>query len=318
MTYSTESQPETKKSISFESAETDSSSTGLLEKFNNTEALEDDLRFIRQPPPRYSPRWLMVHICVLLLYTCILVGALFKVWSLPEQKLLPSHDNALDMLYSPMRDAVRYEVKTLHNSVNATSKYKGPPTPEVDKAWRAVFDYGELRINDEDLKHMNRTSVKLADGSGQYVGSPDASNTSQAVFQTNSNIERNQTYHQLHCLWYIFRNVHPEFYTVEPTNVPVIDHLDHCIDSLRNFIQCHATTSVQTYSWLPDLHIPWANFEVDNICVDWDYYTNWVTQHSIQDIYDPHIFVHPTMGPSFPDGKPTTGTKGHDHGIGGA
>lgn len=39
-----------------------------------------------------------------------------------------------------MNDAVKLQVQTVHNSVNATSKYKGPPTSEVDREWRKLFE----------------------------------------------------------------------------------------------------------------------------------------------------------------------------------
>lgn len=41
---------------------------------------------------------------------------------------------------APMNDAVKLRVQTVHNSVNATSKYKGPPTATVDRAWRDLFE----------------------------------------------------------------------------------------------------------------------------------------------------------------------------------
>ena len=41
---------------------------------------------------------------------------------------------------APMHEAVKHQVRTVRNSVNATSKYKGPPSPEVDRAWRDLFN----------------------------------------------------------------------------------------------------------------------------------------------------------------------------------
>jgi hypothetical protein len=75
---------------------------------------------------------------------------------------------------------------------------------------------------------------------------------------------------------------------------------------------CHATTSVQTYSWRPELRIPFANFEVDNVCVDWDYYQDWISQHAI-DNYAPNVLIHPMYGPSFPSGREGIKNPHHRH-----
>lgn len=42
-----------------------------------------------------------------------------------------------------------------------------------------------------------------------------------------------QTYHQLHCVYYLFRNLHPEYFKIKHTIVAIDHHIDHCIDSLR-------------------------------------------------------------------------------------
>lgn len=149
----------------------------------------------------------------------------------------------------------------------------------------------------EELEKINRTSVPLADGSGDYLGALDV-------------------YHQLHCLKYIRHYVRG--YEMEKTNVPVIEHLgmcglvsspenrnegvirltsnaDHCIDSLRRFLMCRADGAILTFDWLPNLPVPWANFEVQHECLDWEAVHAWSKERSI-DIYDPKVLVHPVLG----------------------
>jgi hypothetical protein len=45
---------------------------------------------------------------------------------------------------------------------------------------------------------------------------------------------------------------------------------DHCLDAIRQELQCRAEVSLTTYEWLPDLPIPWAQLSYDHTCVDFD------------------------------------------------
>jgi hypothetical protein len=48
------------------------------------------------------------------------------------------------------------------------------------------------------------------------------------------------------------------------------EHLDHCLDAIRQELQCRAEVSLTTYEWLPDLPIPWAKLSYEHTCVDFD------------------------------------------------
>ena len=88
-----------------------------------------------------------------------------------------------------------------------------------------------IRISPEDMVKMNGTSVRLNGGSGDHIATPEVS---EVCFIQGVLTNRVQTYHQLHCLWYIFQFAHPETHTVEPhRGVSVSAHVDHCIHSPR-------------------------------------------------------------------------------------
>ena len=89
---------------------------------------------------------------------------------------------------APARPAIQMERRTLHNSVNASNPYKGPPSPELDLAWHNLlrrkflrhvrqkprgadlFPDSNIRLSAQELREMGRTSVELADDSGDYIG----------------------------------------------------------------------------------------------------------------------------------------------------
>ncbi|KAK0507045.1 hypothetical protein JMJ35_010503 [Cladonia borealis] len=133
---------------------------------------------------------------------------------------------------APMGEAFKYRVQTISSSVSAPSNYRGPVSPEVDRAWRELFKGNHIRISPEDMMKMNRTSVRLDGERGDYIATTE-------------------TYHQLHCLWYIFQLAHPEAYTVER---------HHGV----SFVQCHASASVQTYPWKPETRVPESDVDIPN------------------------------------------------------
>ena len=58
---------------------------------------------------------------------------------------------------------------------------------------------------------------------------------------------------------------------------------------------CRADASIQTYTWIPDLRIPWANFETPHECTNWEALDGWAASRSF-DLYDPKNLQHPTLG----------------------
>ena len=64
--------------------------------------------------------------------------------------------------------------------------------------------------------------------------------------------------------------MHAEAYDVKMNELH-LEHIEHCIDLLRKYIQCHATPSVMTYQWA-DSGVVVGDYEVDDVCADWDFY----------------------------------------------
>ena len=44
------------------------------------------------------------------------------------------------MPIASIADALKFEMRTVHNSFNTSSKYKEPPNEEIDRAWRSLFE----------------------------------------------------------------------------------------------------------------------------------------------------------------------------------
>ncbi|KAI1909231.1 hypothetical protein LOZ12_005688 [Ophidiomyces ophidiicola] len=136
-----------------------------------------------------------------------------------------------DSVYSPAHVIQEYQAVRFDGKVETTNMYKGVPGPGLDNAWSQLFDVGPLLVTTEELKKIRKTSVEVPSRPGHHLAK-------LAVF------------HQLHCLDKIRRYVHNDHYnmTDEGQSVSIIDHVDHCIDIIRQVIMCRADTTLITFN----------------------------------------------------------------------
>ncbi|KAH8585369.1 hypothetical protein B0O99DRAFT_559710 [Bisporella sp. PMI_857] len=194
---------------------------------------------------------MMVLLCINLLWS---LGLFFT--SIRAKTTGPS------LIHSPAREAVFWE-KVVSNSTvefDPTNVYKGEPRPELDKAWEESYlQWSQIIVSEGDLKAIDRTSIRLTDGSG-YLGT-------LGVF------------HQLHCLDYIRKYMYPDYYHSAETPMRNRQHVDHCIDEIRLSILCHGDISVITWGWKDTEATPYANFKVEHECRNWDSILGWTKAH---------------------------------------
>ena len=178
---------------------------------------------------------------------------------------------------APAHHVVKYERKLVDFDVESSNIYKGPASPELDQAWNDLFKYNNIRVSKAELDRMNITSVELADGSGDYLAALDVM-------------------HHLHCVKMIRQYIHPESYKLtKALKVDTKEHINHCLDAIRQELMCRGDVSLTTYEWLPDLQIPWAKLSYDHECINWESIQDWAKERTV-DIFDPKILKHPTIG----------------------
>ncbi|KAF7342840.1 hypothetical protein MSAN_02000100 [Mycena sanguinolenta] len=115
------------------------------------------------------------------------------------------------IVYSPAQSAVRYVSQTF--AENGLSRYAADG-PEADAAWHDLYAHGISVLSEEEAKQMVvRSYPWVIEGQPTYL-------TELAV------------YHQLHCV-NMFRKHLLSNDTMADTH-----HLVHCIDDLREAIQC--------------------------------------------------------------------------------
>ena len=74
------------------------------------------------------------------------------------------------------------------------------------------------------------------------------------------------------------------------------NHIDHCIDTIRQYIMCNVDISMVTYGWDPqERHgIPVPNFVAQHQCVDYDKFSRWAKEHRFS--MHGSILQHPKFG----------------------
>ncbi|KAK5989231.1 Transacylase cctO-like protein [Cladobotryum mycophilum] len=225
---------------------------------------------------------LIFHLGLVALYTTLF----FAFW---ERRChgLPSRSQNDLQFYSPGEEGVKWGTRQFDAQLRGSNRFRGSPRPELDDAWNDLIRPINLRVEKNVLGRINRTSVSLADGSG-YLATMEV-------------------YHQLHCLKYVRRSLHREHYNM--TGSIVDEHVDHCLDSLRQYVMCNADVALVTYDWLPNYRDPWANFDNVHKCVDWKALEDWALAHSFT---DGDLLQHPNYNPDLP--PPLGHTHGGHHG----
>jgi len=258
---------------------------GSLETLLFDEDKDEEGQKYRLVSKRSTPWQLAFYGLVLTIYTIAVVAASGRI-----QHCRPGGST----LYTPARQAVKYDRVTFDGNLDKPTPYRGPPSDELDAAWGELLSHSSIRLTEDALRRMNRTSIKLADGSGEYMGELNV-------------------FHHIHCLKYVRDYLHYDYY--EPTHqfeaANLLDHIDHCIDDIRQTLMCHADLTVVTYDWIPNYRKPWPNFAVEHECVNWERLAEWAREHSF-DGDDQKSLVHPDLGLSFPlvNGKIETAATG--------
>ncbi|KAF2445871.1 hypothetical protein P171DRAFT_484526 [Karstenula rhodostoma CBS 690.94] len=185
-------------------------------------------------------------------------------------------------VFSPANEAVEYLEMEFDNAFAHDTIYRGPPTPDLERAWEDLWYYGGVRITDDQLPLLNRTP-DLGNGRRlKPVG--DEKGGYHALIEV---------FHQLHCLnlirqytwkdWY-FR--HPDVVRTPPDvrtdEITARMHVDHCIEALRISLMCHGDTT--PYMVLNDPTAPnnmRADFSPHHKCRNFDSIKEWVKENQL-------------------------------------
>ncbi|KAF4587167.1 hypothetical protein GQ602_003860 [Ophiocordyceps camponoti-floridani] len=191
---------------------------------------------------------------------------------------------------TPFRNVISYEARPfdvqaiyLENGTlnpHKTNSFNGPPRRDFEEAWEKLMKHQNVRVPEDELGQYagDQSIVKLEDGSGYY--------TTVAVF------------HGLHCIRRLHHALYPEHYypgLSEEETFILKRHTEHCLDWLRQYVQCNADTTLIPIQWAVDSPGPVSTDKGKHQCAVWEPIYEWMAEHSFNP-FEPGLLVHPTFG----------------------
>ncbi|KAF7333837.1 hypothetical protein MVEN_02340600 [Mycena venus] len=234
---------------------------------DSEEDLSNDQPTSRRAPP--SRLWSM-HAAIFSFYTLLFVGlyATTRRNSMAECVSLIS-------TYSPAHEAVEYYNVRFNGHLSSVTTYRGPPSPAIDAAWDRISENNTLRpirVSDEELKKIYKS-----DRPSNVRFSPENGGGSLGSIEV---------FHQLHCLNMLRKVVYKEYYAdvlhLEEKRPQFFrDHINHCVDLIRQNLMCNADVGVITYNWLKGWDKPFPDFNTWHQCRNFDRILEWSHNHQV-------------------------------------
>ena len=164
--------------------------------------------------------------------------------------------------------------------------YKGPPTKQIMERWEELTSHPALNLTAREISELGLTtdSVQYPKSvGGGYMGYLEST-------------------HQLHCLHTLWVTKHmtkypelfPEMVERVRKDAEIEDaHFEHCIDIIRQRLECTADPAIVTFQWVRGLPEPYPNFHTPHMCNDYNELKEWTKRRqanmSLFDGWDWHM-----------------------------
>jgi len=220
------------------------------------------------------------YILVIVLQAILNVYLFGRSWyqHVPLNRCSPvDHGSPLNVVYSPAQEAIEYKlVKFSFGFGDDISPYQGPPSPEIDAAWSALYPYPAAAVpKSEAAKMANRTSPIPGDESN-YMVIPEV-------------------FHTLHCLNTIRKALHPEYYNFTGTELNRLlfreKHMDHCIDTIRQTLMCSGDVTPLVWDWDPVRKMTLGRTDTLHECRDFSKLQEWAVEHRMEGTFDESVHL---------------------------
>ncbi|KAK2052705.1 hypothetical protein LY76DRAFT_639448 [Colletotrichum caudatum] len=120
------------------------------------------------------------------------------------------------------------------NHTGASALYVGDPTPEIEDNWELLESAISVVLTGEENTLKDGTPIDTMSEPGE----PGMYRTSMDVI------------HSLHCLNLLRKGVYADHYFPPPKRGDFYFlHMNHCIEHIRQALQCHADLTPLVYSW---------------------------------------------------------------------
>ncbi|TQV93215.1 hypothetical protein V2A60_010350 [Cordyceps javanica] len=148
----------------------------------------------------------------------------------------------------------------LVGGVAGAPQFTGPPSDEIDSNWDSLIP-----------SDMNITRGEAEQIGGDFYFYPG---TDIATIEISS-------FHILHCLDQARRSVHWRHYYPQGLDKLHEIHIDHCIDAIRQFVQCHVDLTPINLVWSENKGGILPDFQQVHTCPSFQQAHEWVMRRNI-------------------------------------
>ncbi|KAI0512697.1 hypothetical protein F5B22DRAFT_614882 [Xylaria bambusicola] len=220
-------------------------------------------------PRNINPHWIWLAHAVLLSLSALLFSLSFcsRTAKISDLEYTQKYS-----AWSPAASAVKYETQHFDLPPKAEGPFIGKGD-DVDARWDYISAVGDTMISHEEMISLGldpETSLKITDPRNGKPGYRVAI----------------EMFHQLHCLNLLRQNAYKEYYaplggdiSAPPTKLR--NHLDHCIDALRQFVICQGDIGVFSFNFPLNDGDPWPNYSTPHTCRNFESIRQWAVDHTV-------------------------------------
>ncbi|CCM06398.1 uncharacterized protein FIBRA_08657 [Fibroporia radiculosa] len=222
---------------------------------------------------RFWP-WIL-HVLVLFLNIIVFTLLLRTYTHRPERT---DWDDLLNA-HSPVYPAVEYNIVRFNGTLGFHSPYVGFG-PAADAAWEKITMTNKIglipiRVPDD---YLARTELDNARRQSKVRFLPEDGGGSMGTIDV---------FHHLHCVNMLRQYSYVEHYPEIQRDISIRprffrDHLDHCLEMLRQNLMCYADTALITYDWVAGVPKPFPNFNTVHQCRNFAKIQEWQRAHRMR------------------------------------
>ncbi|RDW76017.1 hypothetical protein BP5796_06838 [Coleophoma crateriformis] len=236
-------------------------------------------RKLNAPPGVRSGERRRVRELIWIAATCILavyaVTLSYELWSRSKQ---PSFENGFTTDLQAAKSSIHLINRQFSGGLmihsngswyreidEAKLQYVGEPRRDLDDAWNELLAGMNIDLPANEAEDMRDKTWKWPE---------------TELYFTGVNV-----FHGLHCLNMVRKALSPEYY-VWPHQSSGAEafakmHIEHCIDFIRQSLQCSADMSPMLWFWSSDHNNPILKPDTTHTCRDWDAIHEWAKEREI-------------------------------------
>ncbi|KAJ7929774.1 hypothetical protein B0H13DRAFT_1595975 [Mycena leptocephala] len=183
---------------------------------------------------------------------------------------------------APALDAIEHEAQVYNVGFTGDlSPFQIPSSPQLDQMWSDLYNFGIVKITKEEAAQLPNKTHAIPGDEGHYIAELDV-------------------FHNLHCLNKIRMALDPDYYpdwrvsTTNhwiPTQKNATEHVSHCVDWIRQAIQCTSDTSVIVWQWENSMNNSIVKGNIAHTCRKFDKIQNWAKARRMIKVYDPTVHI---------------------------